>query len=260
MNCRRAKKLIFEYVDGLADERVQLDLERHLGECPECDRMATQLTQSLDLIHRAPQEQLDENFNWKVRLAIHKERVVIRERAASQGSLFRAWNFRYAGSAAAGFAVILVGGWLAINAGLTPVPVSTSLDAAMPRTPDLTQLKSDNDADMRAERQPVAAEEIAASHAAPEKKLKSNDRPARNQPMIGGRSASAGKMVGLGTMSAEEPRPAGAIDNVTSSAAIDSLVRDQLTGMSEADRVIFLERNIQVFRDHLDQCRQKKQP
>lgn len=120
MNCRKAKKVIFEYMDGLTDESLRLDLERHLGECRECETLATSLRDSLDLLHRAPQEKLDENFNWKVRLAIHRERGALQDRTASQGAFFGAWNFRYAASAAAGFVTILAGGWLAINLALSP--------------------------------------------------------------------------------------------------------------------------------------------
>ena len=54
MKCRNAKKLIFEFIDGLEDDRKRLELENHLAGCGECDKFASQLTRSLDLLHRAP--------------------------------------------------------------------------------------------------------------------------------------------------------------------------------------------------------------
>ena len=37
-------------------------------------------TRSLDFLHSAPEEKLDDNFNWKVRLAIHRERSGMQDR------------------------------------------------------------------------------------------------------------------------------------------------------------------------------------
>ena len=112
MKCRRARKLVFEFVDGLSDETLKLELERHLEECGPCADLASQLTRSLDLIHRVPEEPVDENFTWKVRLAIHKERQLLQDQVAEPGRLFRAWNLRYAASAVAGLAVVVTAGWL----------------------------------------------------------------------------------------------------------------------------------------------------
>jgi len=145
MNCRRAKKLIFEFVDGLNNEKLKLDLEQHLGACVACEKLATSLSSSLALIRRAPQETVDENFNWKVRLAIHKERSEMQEMLSSQGSLFRAWNARYAMSAAAGFAAILAADWLTISLTapspggdelLSKAPPAGARQLAEPRTGD----------------------------------------------------------------------------------------------------------------------------
>ena len=241
MNCRRAKKLIFEFVDGLSDEKVQLDLERHLGECPECDTLASQLTQSLDFIHRAPQEEVDENFNWKVRLAIHKERNAIQERAASQGSLFRAWNFRYAASAVSGFAVILVAGWLAINAGLTPVPVSEPLNGE-----DLAGMLDDKVIATFNEAESVA--ETPMTKARP-------NGPVVNRPASPGLLAST--VADGAQKSPSEPR-AGAIDRVGSSAELDSLVNLETKGLSESQRVRYFEKRISQLQDHLEKCKKRE--
>ena len=116
MNCRRARKLVYELVDGVADESVRVELERHFGSCAECEALAGQLNRSMELLRRAPVETLDENFNWKVRLAIHKERNAIRESLASHG--FRSWNLRYAASAAAGVVIAVALSWYALGSGV----------------------------------------------------------------------------------------------------------------------------------------------
>lgn len=269
MNCRRAKNLIFEFVDGLTDETLKLDLERHLGECPECDTLASQLTRSLDLVHRAPQEELDENFNWKVRLAIHKERNAIQGRAASQSSLFRDWNFRYAASAVSGFAVILVAGWIAINAGLTMVPVESD--------PRLAALGLSSEVERDLDERKAPSGRVAANEQVPGKLEASDDQAVvareeaeaipemlkrdpstpRLRSVVPSRSNSPGGMVsdGLAQTPAEQPRPGGAIDLVDNTAEMDSLVHLETKGMSEEDRVLYFQKRIEQLHIHLEKCK-----
>ena len=240
MNCRRARKLIFEFVDGLSNEKVQLELELHLGECPECDTLASQLTQSLDLVHRAPQEELDENFNWNVRLAIHKERNAIQERAASQGSLFRDWNFRYAASAVSGFAVILVAGWIAINAGLTSVPVSEPF-------------KSDVLSEAASNESAVARQEMDAVPEAPKRESTVVEKRSAPRSAVAGNSPLTVVADGLAQSPSEQR--AGAIDLVGNTAEMDSLVHLETRGMSEDDRVLYFEKRIEQLQIHLEKCK-----
>lgn len=228
MNCRRAKKLIFEFVDGLSDEKLKLDLERHLGECVECERLATSLTQSLALLRRTPQETVDENFNWKVRLAIHKERSEMKDLLASQGSLFRAWNLRYAMSAAAGFAAILAAGWLTIS--LTVSPPSDSALTAGAGTPASTQRM-----DTAENTQPVT----------PQSDLSRPTLVTGPGVMVSG---------GRNTGAAGNGR-AGAIDVeavVHNPAAFDSLFEAQLQGMPEDIRRQILQQHLMIIQRHLD--------
>ena len=124
MNCRRAKKLVYDFVDGLCTETDQIELESHLGDCEPCDKLKSQLARSLDMLKRAPVEPVDDNFNWRVRLAIRKELATARDVSSSQRGLFRRWNIGYAASAAAGFAVILLAGWMAIGSGDGPASVN----------------------------------------------------------------------------------------------------------------------------------------
>ena len=61
MKCRRAKKLIFDFIDGMIGDQDRIALEEHLGLCPSCDKMATGLAKSLDLLHAVPQVLPDDN-------------------------------------------------------------------------------------------------------------------------------------------------------------------------------------------------------
>jgi len=230
MNCRRAKKLIFEFVDGLTDEKVQLDLERHIGECAECEKLATSLSSSLALIRSTPQEPVDENFNWKVRLAIRKERSEMQEMLATQGSLFRTWNIRYAMSASAGFAAILVGGWLAISL-TAPSPAEDPLLTTAPRTSTAPQTQA---------------------------RLGNPVQPQRSLPgMTGpGQVVSGGN---TGGRASHGPR-SGAIDAadvVHNPAAFDSLFQVQTQHMSEDLRVRMLEQHLMHMQKVLDACKRK---
>ena len=234
MNCRRARKAIFRFVDGLSDEKMQLDLEQHLAGCPACEKLARSLARSLDLVRRTPQETLDENFNWKVRLAVHNERTTMRERAASTGSLFRAWNLRFAASAAAGVTVAIAAGWLAVASGLI-LPAGNQglvdesgrgLSRSLPAEPTREEQSA----------QPTA-------------------RPA----WWGGlRSQPAGPAVGTVVSGGDQAQVAkssrvGAIDDMTSSStALDSLIRAETAGMTEADRERYLRVRIQRLQTFLE--------
>lgn len=135
MKCRNAKKLVFEFIDGLVDDTKRLELEKHIGRCPACEKLASRLTQSMDLLHRAPQEKTSENFEWNLRMRLNRERNTIRERSQSYGSAFRSWNIRYAATAVAAFAVVLAAGLIAVNSGLSPVKPSQETVAENPAGP-----------------------------------------------------------------------------------------------------------------------------
>ncbi len=127
MNCRKARKLICEYVDGVADESVRLDLEQHLCACSECDAQATSLKQSLDLLHRAPVVSVDDDFAWQVRLRINRERHRINEAAESSGALVRRWNLRFAATAAAAMVVLVGVGAVGMKQGWVPTGNTTGV-------------------------------------------------------------------------------------------------------------------------------------
>lgn len=110
MKCRRVRHLLLDFVDGLGNEAQHAEVDRHLAECKECESFAVQMRQSLALVRRVPAATLDENFNWKVRLAIHREEKANARRAASTGAWVRAWNFRYVASTGVAFALVLGAG------------------------------------------------------------------------------------------------------------------------------------------------------
>jgi anti-sigma factor RsiW len=122
MNCRRAKQLIYDYLDGVLGDSERITLERHLSGCQSCETFSTQLGNSLDLLHRAPSEKPSDNFNWQVRLRLAREKNTITEAMAAQRDIFKTWNLRFALSAVSTFVVILASGVLLWNSGLLRQP------------------------------------------------------------------------------------------------------------------------------------------
>jgi hypothetical protein len=217
MKCRRARHLLFEFIDGMGDEVLRAELDRHLAGCEECERFADETTRALSVLKRAPMQPLDENFNWKVRLAIHRERNA-RRSGAPAGAWVRAWNLRYVASASAAFAVVLVAGaWLVSNEGVngvlpshTPAPVTGVERDAVPG------LSS------RGVSQPLV--------------------PGRVGPRSPGTPVSFGDHPTVSTGA-----PLGAIDASTSEAAIDSLVGVQLQLLPREEQARCLQRLISRF-------------
>ena len=236
MNCRGAKKLIFEFVDGLNDEKLRLDLEQHLGACAECEKLAVSLTSSLAFIRRTPQEPVDENFNWKVRLAIRKERSEMQEMLSSQGSLFRAWNARYAMSAAAGFAAILAAGWLTISL-TAPSPAGDELLATVPGP---------------VQEQPTETRDSGQNNGQP-LVLPSPGSTGPGSVVSGGNNTAGPTQWG---------RPYGAIDDadhlVNNPAAFDSLFQVHTENVPEDVRVRILEQHMMNMQKRLEACKEKR--
>lgn len=224
MNCRRARKLVYELVDGAADETVRAELEHHLAGCAECETLAGQLERSMELLRRAPVETLDENFNWKVRLAIHKERNAIRESMASQGAVFRSWNLRYAASAAAAFVVAVALGWYSLGSGLISVDRGGS----------------------------VVAQQAAGNAEAPP----SNITPLPQSPFLNMSPASPVSEGIHGPFRHTSTRT-GAITAGPEAIDLDSLVRVQTNGMTEEERIEYLQRRAEFIDQYLQQCRER---
>lgn len=239
MKCRNAKKLVFEFLDGLSDEKVRLELEQHLSECGECEKLASQLTRSMDLLHRAPLETPSENFNWQVRLKLNKDRNAIQERAASQGSWLRGWNLRFAASGAAAFAVIVAAGVIAYNAGMNPLegvaPAGTAQIVAAPAEKNEGMIPADG--------------------------IRSTERLAMNEDrMVMPPSSGPGRLTSFGVSSRAESRTAKTPLNRNGSAValdLDSMVRKDLSSMERDERVRYLETCVELMKRHLDECKTK---
>ncbi len=221
MKCRRAQHLLFDFIDGMSDEVLRAELDRHLAECEGCERFAREMTGALSLLKRAPMETLDETFNWKVRLAIHRERNANRGGAAA-GAWVRAWNLRYAASAGIAFAVVL-----GVGVGLVA-----------------------HDALMRSDTMQTAQ----TARVAPATTDSSPAATPVSPPLVPGRPGVSGRgtlvsfgghpMVGGGI-------PVGAIDPSASEAVIDSVMNDQLKLLSPDDQARFLVRWIDRLQTRL---------
>jgi len=120
MNCRRAKTLIYDFIDGMIGDQDRIILENHLGECESCEVLATSLSKSLDLLHSVPQVQPSDNFNWKVRLGITQARNAIAGDTVNERSWLRSWNIRFVLSAASTFVVVAATGYFLTRSNVLP--------------------------------------------------------------------------------------------------------------------------------------------
>ncbi|HEX5131612.1 MAG TPA: zf-HC2 domain-containing protein [Candidatus Krumholzibacteria bacterium] len=224
MKCRRAQQLLFDFFDGLSNETLRAELDRHIGECRECERFASEMSRSLSLLRRAPSASLDENFNWRVRLAIHRERTALRTR--DTGSWVRAWNLRYAAGAGVAFALVLVAGVALQQSGMLDPGSSATVTSTAAR-------------DVPAVREVATRPSGAASLA---------------QPSLVPRGAS-GTLVSDGGGShslVEGHAPLGAIDDpARTEAVMDSIFERQLVPLTPEQRAQLIERYIQRLQSRL---------
>ena len=229
MNCRRAQHLLFDFIDGLSNETLRVELDRHLGECAMCEKFAAEMTKSLSLLHRMPMATLDENFNWKVRLAIHRERNALRSRSASAGAWARAWNVRYVAGAGIAFAVVLAAGiGLQRNGTFDVSPLTVSRPA--PRENTMT-------------RDPAAGGAIPSPRS-----VASASRPA-----FSGQGTLVSNGSGPLRHSLLDDGSLGAIDDpARSEAIIDSLLEQQLIPMEPEARALYIQRQIHRLRSRLE--------
>jgi len=146
MKCRRAQTLMHSFIDGMIDDQERSQLERHLSDCPSCEREARQLAKSLDLIHRLEPIQVSDNFNWKVKLAIARERNEMVSRSVADRSWWRRWNQRFAISAVATFALMVVAGFVCYSSlyqsltAFLPTMLATEYDVSVARSAHLGAL------------------------------------------------------------------------------------------------------------------------
>lgn len=233
MKCRQAKNLIFDHIDGLISEPDRVALERHLNQCGDCESMASSLSRSLDLLHKLPSVEPSENFNWKVRLRLLKEKNAIRDGAETERQWYRAWNTRFAVSAISALAMVLVAGTVlmksSIGPGMEPAPFEIRPDA-MP---------------------PVAATKTTSS---PTQTARSNTFDPRlftGPTGVGPRPVSLGAATTQGVPMAIEESARPELD-------LDSLKARYLRSRQEYYRVRQLEQQIDVLQSELNKCNMEK--
>jgi hypothetical protein len=166
MKCRRAKQLVFDFLDGVIADSDRVGLEKHLNECESCETFASQVSRSLDLLHRAPEETPSENFNWKVRLKIAREK----------NNLFKTWNLRFALSAVSTFVLILASGYFLWSSGRL-----ADLKASKGPSPDrFARMQTDQPAE-----QPAATANVPRRLYSPPPSLSTlvSDRPGFEDPL-----------------------------------------------------------------------------
>ncbi len=226
MNCRRARNLLFDFFDGASNETLRAEVERHLGECAACEEFASEMTRSLALLKHTPVEPLDETFNWKVKLAINRERNAALSRAGSASTWVRMWNVRYAVSSGLAFGAVLIAGTLVLRDGGVQTPVQTL------------------------ERPAQVAQEIKNTGATAGKK----SLPPRSANTMTSRGNDGSHLVSMGPVNQTRSSSpvSGAIDMTESEARIDSLINSQVMRMSAADRELYIQRRIDRLRLHLE--------
>lgn len=216
MKCRRVRQLLLDFVDGLGNEALHAEVDRHLAECTECEKFAAESTRSLALLRRTPVEPLDENFNWKVRLAIHREQRVTAKRASSAGAWVRAWNFRYVASTGIAFAFVLGAGIVVVN---NVVPSGPSLQSVGRESrPSRSDVAQNN-----AGRSTLVSPPMAS--------------PGRQGSILVSNTASP-------VLETSQPAARGAIDRYAEENAIDSLIDAHLVGLTPEMRDRIIQRQI----------------
>lgn len=258
MKCRKARKLVFDFIDGLVSDKDRLDLETHLSQCPECDKLASQLARSMDLLHRAPQEKPSENFAWKVRLRLNQERNSVRERSVSYGALFRAWNIRYSAAAVAAFAAVLTVGLLTVNQlrdSLTKPDTNTTAPYLIAKERQEEGVGKD-----RVVTPPAEPTEKKAEPAPPKTDL-AVDRMAGRPPVSSG-SPWYSRNVGYGGAPSAGPVLIGVIDRPApmSAAELDSIVSAETKGLSTAEEVQLLNQYILLLQRRMLEAYVKNGP
>jgi len=225
MNCRRARHLLFDFFDGASSEALRAEVDRHLGVCADCEKFASEMSQSLALLRRTPVEPLDDTFNWKVRLAIHRERNAALSRARSAGAWVRMWNVRYAVSSGLAFGAVLVAGAFLIRDG----SVTTPERLVTPGT-EITQNSEPSGPS------PVPHSNMSA--------------PARD---------GISSLVSAGSARVHGPAPQGPIDKTEAESRIDSLINVDVMRMSDLERERYMQRRIENMR-RLREFLQSQQP
>ncbi|MFQ5510550.1 MAG: anti-sigma factor family protein [Candidatus Krumholzibacteriia bacterium] len=135
MKCRRARGLIYDFIDGVIDEQNRVALEQHLGECKSCEEMSVGLSRSLDLLHRVKPAEPDDSFTWKVRLRLARERNALSDPVGADRNWMRSWNRRFALGAVSAFIVVMGATYFVSRSSFVPAGMDpASRLAQLPRS------------------------------------------------------------------------------------------------------------------------------
>jgi hypothetical protein len=224
MRCRQADKLIFDYIDGLISESDRLRLERHLSECRRCEATSSAVARSLGLLHRLPKAEPSENFNWKLRLRLSRERNALRGGAELERVWPRAWRSTFALGAASAFVVALAAGFVFLKYAGGPGAPSPGLVAQ----PDQSGTETQSVSVARSDRKGPAADPGGAF----------------DFGGFGAHSVSSGSASPLGFDAFGD----GTI------LAPDSLGYRPITARGDYQRIRQLELQVEILRKELENC------
>lgn len=234
MKCRQAKKLIYDLLDNVLSDGDRIQLESHLNECPSCDKLAVEFQRSLGLVHNLPQVEPSENFNWKVRLKLARERRSLQEEYASHSAFIKRWNLRFALGTVATFITVLVAGYLFLGSYM-PVP---------------------GESPVRTVKSPPASAVHGHSVADAGRGTLNYSNPFYTSNRLGERLVSQGMPEYHPTQQSFQ-----AIDEEGAAIVLgpDSLVVSKLRDLRQQYKVRYLERQIELLQDYLRQCQSECQ-
>jgi hypothetical protein len=232
MNCRRVRTLIYDVNDNAVDDRDRIALEQHLVRCPSCESLAKRWSASLDLLRRVPVAEPDDNFNWKVRLALAQARKGMGADTTSERTWMRSWNLRFGFGALSTFAVVAATGYVLIRTNgfagadrLAMRPATTIADASRTLPKRDTSVRKDSPSST-----------------------------------IRGSSGVSSALVSTGqgrTPAGESPGDSGLIDEV--SLNTDSLTAHYLNSQYEQRRMRQLELQVETLVGELRKCERQRE-
>jgi hypothetical protein len=232
MRCRKARKLIFDFIDGRLSDRDEIRLESHLVECHSCEKLAAHMRKSLDLLHSLPEVTPSDNFNWKVRLKLARERNSIHEKLESQSMWMKRWNTRFALGTVAAFTAVTLAGYLFLNSR----PALKGTNSSDGYTPKSASVSDQRPTSFETASRPYSGGITTGSS-------------------IAERFVSAGYPTTGSASTFYQPIEEDASPNVLGP---DSLVTAKLKDMRMRYRVRYLERQIDLLQGYLHECQQQQ--
>jgi len=205
MNCRRARQLLFDFVDGMSHEYCERSSTAIVGECGECERFAADLTKSLALIHRARWSRWTRTSTGRCAWQFIR----------TQSDAFANGGVRRVGAGVESSVRVERGVMFGLVLVVGAVVVREAAGPAV--TPDVTTRVSRD--------RPVKAEPIVP------------------RPSLGAGQKRAGLMVSRrGTLSTPSGASHGPSTRSTTEATIDSLVSADLMRMTPEERSAYIQR------------------